>query len=130
MYRVYDKETNKFIDDNIYMSPDDELYVLKRNIFGISKLIPVSYECQRDIGLYDKNGMLIFEGDILEATVSDDKIVKGVVAYAQEFSAYIILCFQSYEYYALGNEVSKNIQVIGNVFQNKELIDNWEAIYE
>lgn len=127
MYRVYDYEKKKFINDKIYLSPhpNSELYILKKNFIGRDKLIiasPERFICQKDINLFDKNNKLIFEGDIVEANVSEDRIVTGMIVYAHEFSAYIILCYDTNEYFTLGESVCKYVEVIGNVMENKELM--------
>ena len=70
----------------------------------------------RDIELDDKDGVLVYEGDYVEAQVSEDRIVRGLVSYACEISSYVLLCFDSEEYFTLGSEVSEFIKVIGNVF--------------
>lgn len=121
MYRVYNKIDKKWVKDNIYLSPApyNELYVVKKTILGGLKLVFVDDEdfvIHRDIGLHDDSGILIYEGDYVEARVSEKRIVKGIVAYAHEISAYVILCSDIDEYFTLGSEVSEFISVIGNVF--------------
>lgn len=121
MFRVYDKEKKEWVKGNVYLSPvpNSDLYMFKKNIFGFGKLVLLSdekYITHKSTGMNDKNGFLVFEGDIVEAKVDEGKIVKGVVSFAQEFSAYVILCFEYEEYFTLGNEVSKYVEVIGNVF--------------
>lgn len=121
MYRVYDTEEQRWITNNIYLSPDpnSKLYALKKNIFGKMKMVPVSderYVIHKSIDLYDRNKELIYQGDYIKASVADDRIVIGMVAYAYEISAYVILCFNNSEYFSLGSNVSEHIEVIGNVF--------------
>lgn len=122
MFRVYDKEQDKWVKNNIYMNSNDDLYLIKQSLFGMIK-IPLAldierYICHRDIGLYDKYDVLIFEGDFVKAQVDEDKEVIGLVAYAYELSAYVILCVDSEEFYALGSQVCQYIEVIGNVFDD------------
>ena len=74
------------------------------------------YICHKDIELYDKENVLVYEGDYLEAKVSEDKTVVGLVAYAHELSSYVILCVDSDEFYTLGSEVTEYIKKVGNVF--------------
>lgn len=127
-YRVYDTEKKQWVRDNIYLSPEDELFLIKKSIFGMVK-IPLAldtdrYICHKDINLYDKNETLVYEGDYIKAHVDENKDVIGVVAYAHELSAYVILCVDSDEFYTLGSSVSKEIAVIGNVFDSYEERNN------
>lgn len=121
-YRVYDKKRKKFITDNVYLTPDGELVESKKSVFG-NKMTFVDqnrYVYQRYIGLADRDGNPVYIGDILEAQVADDRIVKGMVTFAPELSAYIILCFQSDEYFTLGGSVCDLITVVGNVFDDEK----------
>lgn len=119
-YRVFDKKKKKFITDNIFLTPDGELVESKRYVFG-NKLTFVDqnrYVYQKYIELNDKYDIPIFIGDYLKAQVSEDKVVTGVVTFAPELSSYIILCFDSEEYFTLGTEVCQFIEVTGNVFDD------------
>ena len=135
MFRVYDIKKERWID-NVYMTPDEELYEIKKNIFGVSKFRYLSnamvddtddmpterYVVHRDIELYDMNDTLIYQGDIVRANVADDKVVNGLVTYAHELASYIILCYDNDEYYVLGESVTTRVEVIGNILENKELL--------
>lgn len=123
MFRVYSKKDKKWVTNKIYMSPDGDLYILKNSIFSgvkLELLQEVLYIYHNDIGLYDKEDVLVYEGDYIEAKISDDKTVIGLVAYAHELSAYVILCVDSDEFYTLGSEVTEYIKVVGNVFDGYE----------
>ena len=118
-YRVYDNKHKKWVKEDICLKPDGELMLIKRSAFGSVKLTLLSssrYIYHRDINLYDKEGVLVYEGDYIKAHVDENKDVIGVVAYAHELSSYVILCVDSDEFYTLGSEVCEYIQVIGNVF--------------
>lgn len=119
-YRVFDTEKQRWLKDNIYLNPNGELFLIKKSIFGMVK-VPLAlsqdrYVYHRDINLYDKNEVLVYEGDYIRASVAEDKEVIGLVCYAHELSAYIILCVHSDEFYTLGSETTEYIEVIGNVF--------------
>ncbi len=120
MYRVYDTEEKKWIKDNVYLSPDGELFLIKQSLFGMTKVPLVlsqdRYIYHEDIGLYDKENVLVYEGDYIQAEVEEDKSVIGVVAYAHELSSYVILCVDSDEFFTLGSTTTEFIQVVGNVF--------------
>lgn len=121
-YRVYDKKKKKFITDNIFLTPDGELVESKRSIWG-NKMTFVDgnrFVYQRYIGLEDRNNNPIYIGDILEAQVAEDRVVRGMVTFAEELSSYIILCFDPDEYFTLGTDIVKYISVVGNVFDNEK----------
>lgn len=119
-YRVYDKKKRRFVHNNIYLTPDGELVESKKSLFG-GKLTFVDQDrfvYQKYIELNDKNNTPIYIGDILEAKVAENRTVNGMVTFAQELSAYIILCFDDNEYFTLGESVCDLILVIGNVFDD------------
>ena len=128
MYRVYDVEKKEWLDKDVYLAPDGELFKIKKSKFGWSKL-PLAlssdrYVYHKCIDLCDKNGTWIHEGDRLKCIVADDREVTGIVVFASELSAYIVLCNNEGEYYTLGESVCEYIEVIGNVF------DDYEEDYE
>ena len=129
-YRVYDTEKKCWVKDNIYLSPNDELFRIKRSVFGrIKKPILLTqdrYVYHNDIELCDKNNNPIYIGDYIKAQVEEDKTVIGLVCYAYEISAYIILCADSNEYFTLGSEVCELIEIIGNVFDGYEVVQDGE----
>lgn len=120
MYRVYDNKLKKWLKEDVYLTPNDELVKIKQSAFGLVKVPLVlsqdRYVFHRDINLYDKDSNLVYEGDYLHATVSEDRVVIGIVAYAHELSSYVILCVDSDEFFTLGSNVSTEIKIIGNVF--------------
>lgn len=121
-YRVYDKKKKKFIDSNIFLTPEGELVESKKSIFG-NKLTFVDqnrYVYQKYIELDDKNNTPIYMGDYVNAQVSDDREIVGLVTFAQELSGYVILCIDSDEYFTLGTEVCQYIEVVGNVFDDSK----------
>ena len=121
-YRVFDKKKKKFVTDNIFLTPDGELIESKKSLFG-NKMTFVDgnrFVYQRYIGLGDKNNTPIYIGDTLEARVAEDRTIRGVVTFAPELSAYIILCFESEEYFTLGESICDLITVVGNVFDDEK----------
>lgn len=119
-YRVYDIETNKWIKDDIYLSPDGELFLIKQSLFGWVKepvlLDSDRYVWHQDIGLYDKENNLLYIGDYVRAQVEEDRFVIGVVICAQDPTAYTILCEEIEECFILGSGVCQFVEKIGNVF--------------
>lgn len=125
MFRVYDTQACEWIRDNIYLNPDGNLFLIKKSIFGKPKKLVLldsdRYVWHQDIELYDKENNPIFVGDYIRAEVSEDRSVIGLVCFAQELSAYIILCDDTNEFFTLGSEVCQLITKIGNVFDGYEV---------
>ena len=119
-YRVYDKKKKRFVTDNIFLTPDGELVESKKSLWG-NKMTFVDqnrFVYQKYIELNDKNDSPVYMGDYLKAQVAEDREVTGLVTFAQELSSYVILCFDSEEYFTLGSEVCDLIEVVGNVFDD------------
>lgn len=119
-YRVRDTLKDCWIKDNVYLSPDGELFLIKKSVFGMVK-VPLAldatrYIYHRAIDLWDKNQKQVHEGDYIKAQISEDRSVVGLVAFAVELSAWVILCDDSDEFYTLGSETTEFIEIIGNVF--------------
>lgn len=120
-YRVYDKKKKRWVNDKVFLTPDGELLKSDKSVFGWTKPTFVSqdrYVYQKSIDLCDKNGNQIYVGDYLKAKVAEDRMVTGLVTFANELSSYIIICFESEEFFTLGTEVCEYIEVIGNVFDD------------
>lgn len=121
-YRVYDKKKKRFVTDNIFLTPDGELVESKKSLFG-NKFTFVDqnrFVFQKYIELNDKNDVSVFVGDYVKAQVAEDREITGLVTFAPELSSYIILCFDSDEYFTLGTDVGNLIEVVGNVFDKEK----------
>ena len=125
MYRVFDRKEKHWVKEGIYLSPNNDLSTSKNAVFGNVKLSLSSderYTWHRDIGLYDKDNVLIYEGDIVEANLDEEKKIIALVSYSLEFASYVLLDFKEHKYYTLGMNKCKFIKVIGNVFDNSDLL--------
>ena len=122
MYRVYDNKEKKWVREGIYLSPNNDLSTSKKALFGAEKLSLASehrYTYHRDIELYDKNNNLIFEGDICKIMHLD---VIGTIAYVSEHASYYLLDDKNLKFYPLSKDRCEQIEIIGNVFDNKDLL--------
>lgn len=118
MNRVFDNKRKEWISEDIFLAPSGDIFIYKKGLFR-DKLKWVSknrYIWQKDIGVIDKNGKHVFEGDIIKIAEID---VVGVVAYAEEHAAYYIFDAKNNAYYPFDVQgVNERIEIIGNVMMD------------
>lgn len=72
-------------------------------------------------GLKDKNGKEIYEYDIVKWIDSDSNIRKDIVRFSH---GVFHLCNNSY---SIGSYIHNNLEVIGNIYDNKNLLENGKS---
>ncbi|HCT6820704.1 DNA-packaging protein [Enterococcus faecium] len=129
-FRAYSTEGNEMYyphnDKNVDWTIDDEtgfiapLVNLGSGMWGMID----KYELMQSTGLKDKNGVEIFEGDV----VITSKGAIGYVAYLQQEAGFVVVLKKSD--YRLGHrntgesyDVATAHEVIGNIWENSELLE-------
>lgn len=117
--RVYDTKENKWMPrDEFFLTCYGDLYHVEKGMFGYYKMNLVSperYVTHSDTGFNDKNGTPIFEGDICDVELTDEKI-RCVVAYVVEQATYCLFDDDNSKYYTIGSGIYEAATVVGNVF--------------
>ncbi len=128
-YRAWDKENKRMIypsTDSVYFEiTDDGINILDMSVEPFDDVFPhLDSVLMQSTGLKDKNGMEIFEGDILVNQYGN----VGYVAYLQQEAGFVVVKKKSD--YRLGHrntgesyDVSNNHEVIGNFWENPNLLE-------
>ena len=118
MYRVYDIQKREWVRNNIYISPNGDLYIEKNTLFGkrLKLASQGRYVVHRSTETIDIHNVEIYEGDIC---ISESLNIVGVVVYSMYDTTYYLYNDIRNEYYSLATEDAKDIKVIGNVFNIK-----------
>ncbi len=83
------------------------------------------YSIMQSTGLKDKNGQEIFEGDIL-AFETDDEVINVNVFWDEKHALFMFESKKYNEQEPLAELVENNtypFEIIGNIYENKELLD-------
>jgi len=114
-FRAWDKEQNKMFY-NAQMTYDYPLVsdACEADSFG-TVLEDNNMIVMQCIGLKDKNGKLIFEGDILKDKYGALHPISWNIKGFYEADTFAVAGFY--------NAIQEDMEVIGNVYENKELLE-------
>jgi len=136
-FRAWNTEAKYMIQDPTSMGSVMREHVRKALDLN-GKLIGGNYELIQFTGLKNKNGVDIFDGDVLRY-YSDSRMIvptkdggwesKGnphleertTVEYSEHLGAYMVHGGSIYLY-----EIHDESEVIGNIFENPELMEGWK----
>jgi len=121
-FRAYDTYTKTMLPvvDIIKFTKSEDLYITQDGAYGVG--INIQYqpyiELMQYTGLKDKNGTEIYEGDILKyMAIADgeqiDKVIFDRGTYVVDYSE---------DYKQPVNEINHCAEVIGNIYDNPELL--------
>ena len=135
-FRAWDKRDKKFIMDYRKVMPcsyEGEKYDVKvgggRNYLSVYVWNDYGEDCELLLytGLKDKDGREIYEGDIVkyEGLLGEKRI--GTVKYIEERALFAIVDKDADDdLCALDLSCAENIEVIGNIYENPELLEEAE----
>ena len=123
IFRAWDKVNEEMLNVDIIDLFLEEIRVLKDDgtVFAMKFR---NIELMQSTGLKDRNGVEIYEGDIVKPLGFARWI--GMVAYSKENAAYILddhnNDFRKGENIYL-SEFAEGLEIIGNIYENPELLE-------
>lgn len=132
IFKIWDKKEERWVDnDSVFVnslgwkiSPQKRrlrmgYYCSEESpLFGTKKDI---YNIYYPTGIFDKNNVEIFEGDIVECVLKNgDNKLTLVVTYIAERGAYLLIDTTAKEYYEFAqiHHICSSLQVVSNVCEN------------
>lgn len=149
-FRYFNKYANKMVEPKNWQNVDGMYECIKQQVCFDEDIPPIPYDhigrnglvFMQCTGLKDKNGKLIYEGDILDLYVSSKKLYRYEVKY--EIGSFMLVSQDeifdfinvwndnvyplSQLYFEYQNEENciDECEIIGNVYENPELLKDGE----
>jgi hypothetical protein len=101
---------------NIWTIPSSENGVIQSQ--EISRIDPRN-ELMQCTGIIDSNGKEIYEGDIIKCGANDN--IPTEIYWDKDLSSYAVSTYHST--LQLHNVRDKNVEIVGNIFENPELLE-------
>lgn len=119
-FRAWDTFNKKWLDQKLFSISCCNGELLNKSCGGYIGGV----EIQQFTGLKDKNGKEIYEGDILSIDSKEGGIFKGVITYDDKRIGFKFNDLEDNSIYSIFEGDNKSFEVIGNIFENKELLTN------
>jgi uncharacterized phage protein (TIGR01671 family) len=122
-FRAYNK-TYKLMDYDIFIDAYGKIYQDAKRIWDMSDIaIEAAYDelvIMQYIGLKDKNGKDIYEGDIVKPYTDDNNLAQIIFI----DGSFKIATKIKDKGYLIWNHMESEIKILGNIYENLELIIN------
>ena len=125
-FRVWDTVKKAMSEVQAIVFTEEKVYPIYFK--EIRRYIPFSEAVlMQSTGLLDKNGREIFEGDIVEWEHKDTgQLVRGIVKYDTELGFWGMTDVRFNDLRAIGYLANQKVTVLGDIYENKELVEELE----
>ena len=122
-YRAWIKDKHKMVDVCCLGIIEGKPYIIS---YGNNPYSWYEFELMEFIGLKDKKGREIYEGDLVKYTVGDSDPVIDIVCYNKEYACFGLKddtgdFLYSFDW-ILGETKLDDIEIVGNIYENKDLL--------
>lgn len=119
-FRGQRKDNGEWIDGYLFVIWE-KAYILWGTTNGVPNMIEVIPETVGEFtGLPDRNGKEIYEGDVIKNILNDGTVNRDIVEWNNKMFRFVIRDIK--DSVSWGFDDTNNFEVIGNVFENPELI--------
>lgn len=127
-FRVWDKKLKKYRDDdvvagNFFISTEGDLFVW--NDHDLIRAEPERFVVEQSTGLYDVNGKLIYQGDIIERCEANFNVVKyfcRMVFLDPRLACFYEMLPGANVRYSLDYTTAAKCEVVGNINENVDFL--------
>lgn len=131
-FRAYAKRLDRMMEVTVVDFEEQKVELLVARDGSLTSAIGVPFddiELMQSTGLFDKNGVEIFEGDVVQyvdasyinGTFEDTFVNTGVVEFSQ--GMFTISNREAVEIDDLLDGSTWDVEVIGNIYENPELVE-------
>lgn len=122
-FRYFNKYANKMVEPENWQNVDGIYECIKQQVCFDEDIAPLPYDHMGNglvfmlcTGLKDKNGKLIYEGDILKDKYEALHPISWNVKGFYEADTFAVAGFY--------NAILEDMEVIGNIYENKSLLES------
>ena len=129
-YRCWDKQIKKMRYGDIQLSCSGLPFTLEATSEGLKVVDIDNIEIMQSTGIKDRNGKLIYEGDIVKYTSAPSKSNPEAIPFTENYKivwnetygGYNTQRFNGVNCHCIAT-VQKQIEIVGNVYENPELLE-------